>query len=155
MRAMDSVYFEEGMVEYVDEKEIVTDECVVRVSRMPVALLSNQDVNTHTSTPKSLDFHSSFELKVQENATIRAFLTHFDTFFSPEPADRSQVALKDKVDLTRHEVDEYTKPVLGATSEEVSTPVSFTTGPRGLETHWRQVVFLLRKPIEAKAGECA
>jgi hypothetical protein len=31
MHAMDSVYFSEGLVEYVDEKEIVTDECVVRV----------------------------------------------------------------------------------------------------------------------------
>lgn len=35
MTAMDSVYFGEGLVEYVDDKEIVTDEFVVRVSSHP------------------------------------------------------------------------------------------------------------------------
>ena len=34
MSAMDSVYFKEGLVEVVDEKEIVTNEAVVRVSLM-------------------------------------------------------------------------------------------------------------------------
>jgi len=36
MTTMDSVYFNEGMVEYVDEKEIVTSEFVVRVSVVPI-----------------------------------------------------------------------------------------------------------------------
>lgn len=31
MTAMNQVYFNEGLVEYVDAKEVVTDECIVRV----------------------------------------------------------------------------------------------------------------------------
>ena len=31
--------------------------------------------------------------------------------------------------------------------------MSFTTGPKGKETHWKQVSFLLDKPIEIKQGE--
>ena len=31
MSAMDSVYFDEGLVEYVDAEEVITDEVVVRV----------------------------------------------------------------------------------------------------------------------------
>lgn len=49
MTTMDSVYFNEGMVEYVDEKEIVTDEIVVRVSGLSGAQTAG-DTHTRTST---------------------------------------------------------------------------------------------------------
>jgi protein arginine N-methyltransferase 3 len=146
---MNHVYFDEGLVEVVDVKEMVTSECVVRVSCLtgPTANYL-QDINTHTATPKSLDFTSPFTLSStsQRPATIRAFLTHFDTFFSADPT--SQTGPDDKVDLTAHDFDEYARPV-----KPFERPISFTTGPRGRETHWRQVVFLLRDEILLHPGK--
>lgn len=49
MTTMDSVYFNEGMVEYVDAKEIVTDEIVVRVSSLPYTQ-STSEAHTRIST---------------------------------------------------------------------------------------------------------
>ena len=45
--------------------------------------------------------------------------------------------------------DEFEKPVKAL--EDGST-VSFTTGPRGKMTHWKQVVFLLKEHIELGPG---
>ena len=62
MTTMDSVYFNEVMVEYVDEKEIVTSEFVVRVGFCHLSLTSlTARMSTHesprpnrsTSTPTS------------------------------------------------------------------------------------------------------
>lgn len=36
--------------------------------------------------------------------------------------------------------------------EKGSTQVSFTTGPQSLCTHWKQTVFLLRKPFKTIEG---
>ena len=38
----------------------------------------------------------------------------------------------------------------GASNGEV---VSFTTSPFGKETHWKQTVFLLKEPMQAKEGD--
>jgi hypothetical protein len=49
--------------------------------------------------------------------------------------------------------------ILRAVAVQVDVPnadktlISFTTGPRGVETHWRQVVFLLREPFAVSSGE--
>lgn len=32
-------------------------------------------------------------------------------------------------------------------------PVSFSTGPRSMPTHWKQTVFLLRNPVRVRKGE--
>lgn len=112
-----------------------------------------QDVNTSIATPKSLDFHSNFELTATSDSTIRAFLTHFDTFFSPHAgAEASQVSLDTDVDIVKYGISDYDQEVPAQTSG-AATRVSFTTGPRGTETHWRQVVFLLREPIHIRSGE--
>jgi len=53
MTTMDSVYFNEGLVEYVDEKEIVTDEVVVRVrGSLDDHLASNPYPRTSTRTTR-------------------------------------------------------------------------------------------------------
>ena len=61
--------------------------------------------------------------------------------------------LSQDVDLTRYNGQEYGSDVSAAPSSKEGTAISFTTGPRGTETHWRQVAFLLRSPIELKLGE--
>lgn len=114
-----------------------------------------QDINTHSATPKSLDFHSAFTLTAKESTTIRAFLTHFDTFFSPHGgAEKSQFVPEIEVTLHRHAADEFESAVASVSGDvEGELDVSFTTGPKGVETHWRQVVFLLKEPMDVQAGE--
>lgn len=134
MTAMRGVYLKDGIVDTVDAKEIVTDEYDLRVSSVAIEL-NMQTVDSHTATPKSLDLSIPFKLTAERDDTIRAFLTHFDTFFGDA----------DIVDTT----------VIGDdTASEVAPAmnVSFTTGPRGKETHWKQVAFLLDTPIVVKKG---
>lgn len=126
MTAMRGVYSAEGIVDTVPASEVCTSEYDLYT------------IDSHTATPKSLDFETPFELTAERDATVRAFLTHFDTFFGPgDVVDTSYIG-----DDTAAEV----QPAQGDS-------VSFTTGPRGKETHWKQVSFLLDQPIEMKKGD--
>lgn len=140
--AMTGVYYPEGIIDIVDREEVVTSEAIVR------------DINSHDATPKSLDFHSDFELvsTATEAVTVRAFLTHFDTFFSPIPGVAGHVAPSHPVHIHSFADDLYKKPVEPLNTAEANA-VSFTTGPRGQPTHWKQVSFLLRKPFELSPGQ--
>lgn len=140
--AMTPGYFTEASVEVVDREEVVTSECIVR------------DINSHDATPQSLDFHSNFTITstANEPTTVRAFLTWFDTFFSPIPGKDGHVPPTQDVHIHQFAADLYTQPVEPVNSGELNA-VSFTTGPRGQPTHWKQVAFLLRKPIELAAGQ--
>ena len=122
------------------------------------SLADNQDINTYTATPKSLNFSAPFTLHSTSSSpsTIRAFLTHFDTFFSPRHGSASQVSPEKGVHILPHGDDDdgferSVDPIPGSDDVEVS----FTTGPRGKETHWKQVSFLLRQSIVLTPGECA
>ncbi|WVW86981.1 hypothetical protein I302_109037 [Kwoniella bestiolae CBS 10118] len=138
--------FEEGLTEVVDRDEVVTSEAVVR------------DINSHNATIKSLDFHSSFTLSSTSSSEvqIKAFLTHFDTFFSPISGGAFHTSLDEDVEILPFRDDEYEHPVQSLSSkgkEGEGVKVSFTTGPRGKYTHWKQVVFLLRKHITLRSNE--
>ncbi|WVQ66117.1 uncharacterized protein L199_004295 [Kwoniella botswanensis] len=135
--------FEEGLTEVVDKEEVVTTEAVVR------------DINSHTATIKSLDFHSTFTLRSTSTSKveIKAFLTHFDTFFSPVSGEASHIPLEEDVEILPFGDDEYERPVKPLDQSGNGVKVSFTTGPRGKYTHWKQVVFLLRKPIVLKSNQ--
>ena len=50
MTAMNSVYFDEGLVEYVDEKEVVTDGFVVRVGHVSTRYRATLNLRTSTRT---------------------------------------------------------------------------------------------------------
>lgn len=145
LSTMNAVGFDEGLTEVVDEEEVVTTESIVR------------DINSHDATVKSLDFHSPFTLSSTSDkpTTVRAFLTHFDTFFSPLSGNASHFPASHPVDIRQFGDDEYTSPVepLTPSSGKTGVEVSFTTGPRGKYTHWKQVVFLVRNPIELAPGE--
>lgn len=137
MSAMTTPYWNEGLVEIVDREEVVTSEAIVR------------DINTHDATPASLDFHSSFRIEAteKETTTVRAFLTWFDTFFSPLGGKASQFAPDHPVHIQDFAADLYEKAVEPVNQAEANA-VSFTTGPRGQFTHWKQVAFLLREPLQ-------
>ncbi|WRT69645.1 uncharacterized protein IL334_006634 [Kwoniella shivajii] len=137
--------FEEGLTEIVDKEEIVTSEAIVR------------DINSHTATIKSLDFHSSFTLKptTSSETTIKAFLTHFDTFFNYVSGEQSHIPPAQDVEIVSFGDDEFERPVEPLSSNEGKDgrQISFTTGPRGKYTHWKQVVFLLRDHIILKSNQ--
>ncbi|ODN78581.1 hypothetical protein L202_04189 [Cryptococcus amylolentus CBS 6039] len=145
LSTMGGISFDEGLIEVVDAEEIVTTESIVR------------DINSHDATIKSLDFHSPFTLKSTsgKTETVRAFLTHFDTFFSPRSGAESHYPTSHSVSIGQFGDDEYLKPVepVVPSSAEAGVAVSFTTGPRGKYTHWKQVAFLLREPIQLAQGE--
>ncbi|KAK8849623.1 hypothetical protein IAR55_004958 [Kwoniella newhampshirensis] len=146
LSTMQGPQFGEGSTEIVDKEEVVTNEAIVR------------DINSHSATIKSLDFHSPFVLKSTTSSptTVRAFLTHFDTFFSHRSgAGKSHVPPEVDVQILPFSDDEYTAPVkpLQPKEGEDGVEVSFTTGPRGKYTHWKQVVFLLREAITLGQGE--
>lgn len=79
-------------------------------------------------------------------------MTWFDTFFSPGPGEASQIPLDGEVQLTRFAEDDYERPVVPSTTEG-GCAVSFTTGPRGRNTHWKQVTFLLRNELVLQSGQ--
>jgi protein arginine N-methyltransferase 3 len=122
-----------------------------------------KDINSHSATPQSLDFHSAFTLLPQPSAPstpteIKAFLTHFDTFFSPQPGTAGHVAPGEDVEILPFGDDEFGSEVMplstgaGAGAKGEGCQVSFTTGPRGKMTHWKQVVFLLRESVVMRSG---
>ena len=157
MTPMDPAYFEEGLVDKVDKKEIMTDECIVRVRvRYQGILAEIQDINTYTATPRSLDFQAPFTLHPTSSSstTVRAFLTHFDTFFSPRCGSASQVSPEDRVNIVPPGDDDDFERGVEPVSDGDDVEVSFTTGSRGKETHWKQVSFLLRQPIVLTPGTC-
>ncbi len=140
--AMNGVYYPDGVIDFVDREEVVSSEAVVR------------DINSHDATPKSLDFHADFELVSTSNKeeTVRAFLTHFDTFFSPIPGIEGHVPLSHPVHIHEFADNMYESEVAPLNNAEANA-VSFTTGPRGKPTHWKQVSFLLRKPFTLAPGQ--
>ncbi|WWC92751.1 uncharacterized protein L201_007710 [Kwoniella dendrophila CBS 6074] len=134
--------FEEGLTEIVDKEEVVTTEAIVR------------DINSHTATIKSLDFHSSFTLKPtftssDNEVEIKAFLTHFDTFFSPDST--THISPEEEVSILQFNDNEYESPVKPLSGQ--GNQISFTTGPKGKYTHWKQVAFLLKNPISLKSNQ--
>nr|ODN91066.1 protein arginine N-methyltransferase 3 [Cryptococcus depauperatus CBS 7841] len=140
LSVMSSVYFDEGLTEVVDKEEVITTESIVR------------DINSHSATVKSLDFSSPFCLRAISpfSTTVRAFLTHFDTFFSPISGNASHFSPEESVHVRPFRDDEYTRTVkpLPPPPEKSGVEISFTTGPHGKCTHWKQVVFLLHEPVE-------
>lgn len=119
-----------------------------------------QDINTHTATVKSLDFHSDFELQYLstengEPCQIRAFITWFDTFFSHDSSSAGQAAPTQECSTEFFPDAAYEQAVEGKANAEGQADVSFTTGPRGKPTHWKQVVFMLKQPITLEKGKFA
>lgn len=89
---------------------------------------------TGKATVPDLSFTTPFQLVATRPTTIRSFLGHFDTFFTSD--------------------GRLAEPTLGAKAlnAEGGGEVFFTTGPQGTPTHWKQTVFLLKKPFKVQQG---
>lgn len=114
---------------------------------------AQQDINTHTATVTSLDFQADFTLSHAASATapsapIRALTTWFDTFFSAD--SKVHAGENVAVDLPQYAANAFARDV--AVPEGEAKMVSFTTGPRGQVTHWKQVTFMLKKEVVLQPG---
>lgn len=101
-----------------------------------------------------LEFSSTFEIKAlneTESTEIRAFGTWFDTFFSADSGRAGQAKESDPVDLTRFDADLVEREIESGSHDK--TDVSFTTGPQGQNTHWKQVIFLLKQGFTLHPGK--
>ncbi len=113
---------------------------------------ARQDIDTHTARVDSLEFQSNFILSLPTSSPprpIRAFTTWFDTFFASSSS--RQARPDEDVQIHRFADTAYAVPV--AVPEDRSELLSFTTGPRGKITHWKQVTFMLKKEVVLEAGE--
>ncbi|KAI8142597.1 S-adenosyl-L-methionine-dependent methyltransferase [Fennellomyces sp. T-0311] len=79
---------------------------------------------------KQLDFSTKFEIEISRDGTVYAFGGWFDTWFTRDghPIPLSQQAQK------------------------VEGETFLTTSPFGEDTHWKQTIFVLEKPIQVKRG---
>ena len=122
-----------------------------------------------------------FSTKPNQNRVYaRAFILWFDTFFSPQggmAAGEQPVKMhSEDVDVGHKTTSEKRRGGLRSSSiagekkdaesqgSEIEPPLimteepveereeSFSTGPFSKETHWKQVVFLLKEPIELDRG---
>ncbi|GAA6033815.1 hypothetical protein JCM8097_000355 [Rhodosporidiobolus ruineniae] len=130
MTAMKDKIEDEAIIEVQDDGEVVSNE------------VSVADIFTQTATIASLEFSSPFSLSVTRapasspNAstfTLHALVAHFDTYFTSEPRLADSSLRKESVKADEGEV-------------------FFTTGAHDTATHWKQTMFLLKKPIEVEIG---
>ncbi|CAO1637195.1 unnamed protein product [Parajaminaea phylloscopi] len=134
------------------------------------------DLPLQAMTAAQPSFVSPFTLEVQKETTVHGFLSWFDTWFVAADQHPTLPGAKGSAgthtDLEGGQVIDglpecTSRPVVEAdvegialkgkgalqrepTAEEVAAgpeTVSFTTGPHGKETHWKQTVFLLKEPI--------
>ena len=113
------------------------------------SLISNSvgllDINTKKQKAKALNFKSQFSLTIDSDHTMHGFLGWFDTFFTDSTSDQTP-------DQCNSQDPPSIKTLLADAGAE-HKDVSFTTGPHGTETHWKQTFFAFQKPIEVKQGD--
>lgn len=125
-----------------------------------------------TMVARQPSFVSPFSLTASKRTTVHGFLSWFDTWFMPS---KEPVPTNGRPELKGGERLEGLPPVTVIPPVDADVPalalkrdqvveeqdvpesqrgevVSFTTGPEGLETHWKQTVFLLKEPLEVEQG---
>lgn len=126
MSTMKEGVLQEAIVDFVSPDTIVTNTVTIK------------DLPHQTITVVDLDFVSTFELEMQRDDQVCAFVGYFDTWFT---RDGHNVPLD--VGITKNELKKH-----GLNG--------FTTGPvptKEEETHWKQTMFVLQRPIELKKGD--
>lgn len=168
MSAMTEGLFDEAYVETLSPESIVSN--VADIFDLPLGVLP----------PRQPVFRSPFRLTLSKDATVHGFASWFDTWFMTSHQPYRVDEAGHPVQLCGGEIlslpDCTTKPVepsdvpgiefrghettpvpsdeqFKANAHGGGLPVSFTTGPYGKATHWKQTVFLLKEPIEAKQSD--
>jgi type I protein arginine methyltransferase len=169
MNAMKTGLADEAWTDYLKAEQVVTS--VDTLLELPL----------HTIAPHQPSFSAPFALRVKRDCTIQAFISWFDTWFTPDGKPVPQQE-NDSEDDESSEWDgqiEAGKTLEGLPPVTIECPqegevrgldlkrdnivakntdktdgkgltVSFTTSPFGPETHWKQTLFVLKEPIEAK-----
>lgn len=108
---------------------------------------------------------------------MHAFLAYFDTFFTPtgapaegpvslerfdeslkidgRPGDKNDVSFTTGVRVLPALLDLKRLCALLLTVESPFAPGSFPAQPKGVPTHWKQTVFILKEPFEVTTGASA
>ncbi|KAF9112720.1 hypothetical protein BGX27_002895 [Mortierella sp. AM989] len=126
MSSMKEGVLREAVVDFISPETIVTNTVTIK------------DLPHQTITVAALDFVSDFELVMQRDDLICAFVGYFDTWFTRDGQDVPLDVGISKDELKKHNMN------------------GFTTGPvytRSEETHWKQTMFVLAQPIELKKGD--
>ncbi|KAF9190962.1 hypothetical protein BGZ51_007980 [Haplosporangium sp. Z 767] len=126
MSTMKENVLREAVVDFISPETIVTNTVTIK------------DLPHQTITISGLDFVSDFELEMQRDDNISAFVGYFDTWFTRDGKDVPLDVGISKEELKKHGMN------------------GFTTGPvytRSEETHWKQTMFVLEKPLELKKGD--
>ncbi|PWN33453.1 S-adenosyl-L-methionine-dependent methyltransferase [Meira miltonrushii] len=145
MNAMKTGLADEAWTDYLKAEQVVTT--VDTLLELPL----------HTIAPHQPSFSAPFALRVQRDCTIQAFISWFDTWFTPDgkptlgglPPVTTECPQDGEVrglDLKRDNV----VPKNTDKADQKGLTVSFTTSPFGPETHWKQTLFVLKEAIEAK-----
>ncbi|KDN46121.1 S-adenosyl-L-methionine-dependent methyltransferase [Tilletiaria anomala UBC 951] len=165
MTAMTKGLFDEAYTECLKPEAVVTD--IADIYDLPLCVLP----------PKQPTFRSPFRLTSKRCAAIHGFVSWFDTWFMTSPAPyrvdsetnvpvqlqggerlgdlppctTDVITVEDVPALKLKGSDLAPSPASDST-EAKGEVVSFTTGPYGKDTHWKQTVFLLKEPIDAEEG---
>ncbi|KAG0267786.1 hypothetical protein DFQ27_008285 [Actinomortierella ambigua] len=126
MSAMQDGTLREALVDVVQPKTIVT------------TTVSIKDLPLQTITVPDLDFVSDFCLEMTRDDVLAAFVGYFDTWFTRDGADVPLDVGISPAELTKNRLN------------------GFTTGPvetADEETHWKQTMFVLEKPLQLKKGD--
>ncbi|KAJ2457955.1 hypothetical protein GGF42_002376 [Coemansia sp. RSA 2424] len=135
----------------IDADVDVVPAAAVAASRALIA-----EIDHGTATPAVLDFDSAFSLVATRDSTIHAFLGYFDVAFARSQAapgpSHAELSLPvcDGGDCAAKSAQVSAKALWRQPEASMN---GFTTGPHGTPTHWKQTVFVLREPIQAKQGD--
>ena len=149
----------------------VCEEAIIDV--VPPASLVSEAVSVRELTLHTLKLSDSFSAPFTLTATrpctkVRSFVLYFDCFFATdrEPTapgakvnivspEEAQVAEIWPIGHARAKSTDDTRPTPARRKSSVDPkgkPVSFSTGPQSVATHWKQTIFLLQEPIDVKPG---
>ncbi|KAH7096731.1 S-adenosyl-L-methionine-dependent methyltransferase [Auriculariales sp. MPI-PUGE-AT-0066] len=154
--ASPAAVYEEAVIDVVPPTSLVSDPVSVRELALHTLKLSDS-------------FSAPFTLTATRPCTkVRAFVLYFDCFFATDrettppgapvtfvSQDEAQTAEVWPIGLSRAKSTDVPRPGPMRRKSSVDPkgkPVSFSTGPQSVATHWKQTIFLLQEPIIVKPG---
>ncbi|UZJ55199.1 hypothetical protein CBS101457_004519 [Exobasidium rhododendri] len=159
MNAMKVGLVDEAWTDTLEPNQVVSS--VDTIYELPLQSMSAQQPS----------FRAPFSIQISRKCSVQAFASWFDTWFTP---DGQPLANTETGNMEGGQDLEGLPPVTlqcpqeadvrgllslqkdGIVARDTDGPqgkgetVSFTTGPHGLETHWKQTFFVLKEPIEVE-----